>query len=255
MNGTANARAIEAVITAKMSFDFASASGVFSGAHMQSFGGTVATKLPELGHLPQYNKARGFGADELHLLPDIIDYYRESDLAAAIEVWEDDVNEEVATALRDVGLHPRDHLVTLHAPLPGSTRSHTVEVRETESDEEYLDILFAGYEVRREQAHFRSMLTIEHTTAELRRYLAFVEGTPAAAGALFMRAGTGLLAGAATIPQLRAKGCQSALIGRRMADAASAGCDLVVVTAAEDSPSHINLRRQFRTTHRRTVWR
>src|SRR5438876_705387 len=49
-------------------------------------------------------------------------------------------------------------------------------------------------------------------------YLATVDGKPAAAAALTVGDGIGLLANAATMPAFRGRGCQAALIRRRIAD-------------------------------------
>ncbi|MDA1359607.1 hypothetical protein O1R50_08235 [Glycomyces luteolus] len=57
-----------------------------------------------------------------------------------------------------------------------------------------------------------------------------------------------------TLPDFRRRGCQAALINRRLADAREDN-GLVVVTAAYASPSHDNLARYgFGITHTRTVW-
>ena len=55
--------------------------------------------------------------------------------------------------------------------------------------------------------------SVERWNARL--YVAFVEGEPAAAGALTFHEGVGHLANAATIPELRRRGAQTALIRRR----------------------------------------
>jgi hypothetical protein len=89
----------------------------------------------------------------------------------------------------------------------------------------------------------------------VRRYLARIDGRPAAAAGLYLHPDGALLSGAATLPRHRRHGCQNALITRRLADA-SALTDLAVTTVAYGSASHINLERAgFRQTHTRTAWR
>jgi hypothetical protein len=57
------------------------------------------------------------------------------------------------------------------------------------------------------------------------------------------------------LPRFRHRGCQTALITRRLADA-SADSDTAVATASFASVSHGNLARLgFQITHTRTVWR
>jgi hypothetical protein len=61
-----------------------------------------------------------------------------------------------------------------------------------------------------------------------RCYLAFVDGIPAALGILHMANGVASMANGLTVPSLRGRGCQTALLYQRIADAARAGCDLLV---------------------------
>ena len=86
-------------------------------------------------------------------------------------------------------------------------------------------------------------------------YVAFVGGEPAAIGALRTRDGIGVLASAATRPEFRDRGCQTALLHQRLADATRAGCDLVIVQTNPSSVSQRNLERLgFRTAYTQSVW-
>ena len=75
------------------------------------------------------------------------------------------------------------------------------------------------------------------------RYLARRDGV--AAGGASMRTADGVcqLAGAATLPQHRRHGVQSAMLARRLDDAARAGCDVAVVTTLPGSKSQQNVQR------------
>ncbi len=79
--------------------------------------------------------------------------------------------------------------------------------------------------------------------AGFRRYAARDRGTIVAAASLRIDHGLAQLCGAATLPPVRRRGIQSALVHRRLADAARAGCDLAVVTTAPGSKSQENLAR------------
>jgi GNAT superfamily N-acetyltransferase len=74
-------------------------------------------------------------------------------------------------------------------------------------------------------------------------YLATVDDAPAAVAGLFVADGIGNLAMAGTAPEHRGRGCQTALLHRRMYDAAQQGCELVVGQAAYLSPSMKNMQR------------
>lgn len=76
-----------------------------------------------------------------------------------------------------------------------------------------------------------------------RIYLAALDGTPAGGGGLRIVDGIAQLTGAATAPEYRRRGVQSALLNVRLGDAAREGCDLAVVTTQPGSVSHSNMQK------------
>jgi GNAT superfamily N-acetyltransferase len=88
------------------------------------------------------------------------------------------------------------------------------------------------------------------------RFLAQVDGAPGAAGALCIHEGVALFAGAATVPEMRQRGLQNALLDARMRYAFEHGCDLAMMVALPGSDSQRNAERQgFRIAYTRTKWR
>jgi GNAT superfamily N-acetyltransferase len=87
-------------------------------------------------------------------------------------------------------------------------------------------------------------------------FLAEVDGQPGAAGVLFLHQGVALLGGAATVPELRRRGLQAALLKERLRYAFDAGCDLAEMVAEAGSNSQRNAERKgFRVAYTRTKWR
>lgn len=87
-------------------------------------------------------------------------------------------------------------------------------------------------------------------------FLAELDGQPGAAGALNIHEGVALFAGASTVPEMRRRGLQSALLQERMRYAADQGCDLAMMVAEAGSESQRNAERQgFRIAYTRTKWR
>jgi GNAT superfamily N-acetyltransferase len=87
-------------------------------------------------------------------------------------------------------------------------------------------------------------------------FLAEVDGQPGAAGALCIHEGVALFAGAATVPELRRRGLQAALLEERMRYAFDHGCDLAMMVAEAGSESQRNAERQgFRVAYTRLKWR
>jgi ribosomal protein S18 acetylase RimI-like enzyme len=91
-------------------------------------------------------------------------------------------------------------------------------------------------------------------SAGIRRYSALREGALAGVASYRVTDGIAQLTGAATAPEHRRNGVQSALLSTRLADATAAGCDLAVVTTQPGSKSQHNVQRQgFHLLYSRAV--
>lgn len=89
----------------------------------------------------------------------------------------------------------------------------------------------------------------------VRLFLAEVDGTPIAAGALGLCDGIAHLAGASTIPDGRKRGAQLALLDHRLRYAAAHGCDVALMAARPGSGSQRNAERHgFRIAYTRIKW-
>jgi hypothetical protein len=87
-------------------------------------------------------------------------------------------------------------------------------------------------------------------------FLAEIDGTPGATGVLCTHEGVALFAGASTVPELRRRGLQAALLRERLRYAFEHGCDLAMMVAQAGSDSQRNAERQgFRIAYTRTKWR
>jgi len=72
--------------------------------------------------------------------------------------------------------------------------------------------------------------------ADWRCYVALVDGEAQATGAMLLDTGIAELGMAATLEPARRRGCQAALLHRRIVDAAAAGCELLFVETGERVP-------------------
>lgn len=87
-------------------------------------------------------------------------------------------------------------------------------------------------------------------------FLAELNGQPGAAGALCIHDGVALFAGSSTVPELRGRGLQSALLQERMHYAHGHGCDLAMMVAEAGSNSQRNAERAgFQVAYTRIKWR
>jgi hypothetical protein len=86
--------------------------------------------------------------------------------------------------------------------------------------------------------------------------LADIDGVPGAAGALTHHQGVALFGGAATVPEMRRRGLQGALLVERMRYAAEQGCDLAMMVAEAGCYSQRNAERKgFRVAYTRLKWK
>jgi GNAT superfamily N-acetyltransferase len=169
--------------------------------------------------------------------------YRERGLRPWLELAPD--AEELERELEQAGAERFDD----HVVLTGPSEAPEPELNVCEVE----PALFARTFVRAVGAPDDARISIERWNARL--YVAFVDGEPAGAGALSILDGVGHLANMATIPELRCRGAQTALIRRRIRDAAAAGCTLVS-TGTSDGTSRRNLERAgLRAAYAKSAWR
>jgi GNAT superfamily N-acetyltransferase len=87
-------------------------------------------------------------------------------------------------------------------------------------------------------------------------FLAESNGEPGAAGVLSIHQGVAIFGGASTVPGLRRRGLQSALLEARMRYAFHHGCDLAMMVALPGSESQRNAERKgFQIAYTRTKWK
>ncbi|HXR38795.1 MAG TPA: hypothetical protein VN776_06865 [Terracidiphilus sp.] len=86
-------------------------------------------------------------------------------------------------------------------------------------------------------------------------FLAEADSIPGAAGVLCTYQGVALFGGASTVPELRRRGLQTALLNERMRYAFEHGCDLAMMVTLPGSDSQRNAERKgFQIAYTRTKW-
>lgn len=216
------------------------------GLRLATFGralAAAATGAPELDFLNRVH-----GLHDAGRLPEIMGFYSGTGVRPWFEVIPTEEGAEVAGVVALAGAVPISYATFLYGlpdPTPGADQDGP-QVRPVEDQEveTFSDVLLRGHGVpeaelplaRARQRHWRDQ-------PGWTLYLATVDGEPAAAAVLRAREGVGYLANAATLPAFRGRGCQTALLRRRVADAAVAGCDLVAGQATFGSISQRNMQR------------
>lgn len=233
--------------------------GVAGGLRSRAFGDVVAFANPALPGVDFMNRIAGLRAEHAPLVPEIAAWYRAQGAAFWAEVAPEEGFPALAEALTAAGARQVDFHSFLYgaAPAapgePAAAAGVTVERVGPPRFDDFRDTLLGGLGVpdadRRLHSHW-PQLPAWHL------YLARVEGEPAGAAVLRIGSGIGLLGSASTLPALRGRGAQTALVARRIGDLASAGCDLVAAAAVYGSGSHRNLERAgLRVAFTKAVWR
>ena len=232
------------------------------GMRLATFGSAfaaAATAAPELDFM---NRVHHLWPEDAHHLPAILAFYADAGVRPWFEVFpSEDGADAVAGAIARAGAAPVSYATFLYGaavrrrPPPRDG----IEIRTVTADDidTFSDVLLLGHGVP-EQEHDLARASQRHW-AELpgtTLYLATVDGRPAAAAVLRVGDGIGYLANAATVPEFRGRGAQTALLARRIADAAAAGCGLVAGQATFGSTSQRNMERMgLRPAVTLTTWR
>ena len=238
------------------------------GLRIERFGEVVAPLAASVPELDFMNRVAGLGPGNLDVLPRVLALYREAGILPWFEVAPASGEADpVGAALVAAGAVPQSYATLLYADASiaalqsagGRPDGPTVEVRVIGADEiaSFAALLLRGWGVPEDElddavadhAHWAEV-------PEWRLYVATVEGEPAAAAVLQVHAGIGYLASASTLPAHRSKGCQSALIRRRILDASAEGVELISGTALLGSTSQQNMERAgLRPACTMTTWR
>jgi ribosomal protein S18 acetylase RimI-like enzyme len=205
---------------------------------LERFGAAVAPASPAAPDLDFVNRIERLGPAEAERLDEILSFYA----ALGIDPW---LEVAPGTAVGPIPARVLGFYTVLYGR-PVERAEPAVEVRRAEGERtvEAARILLAGHGVPESVLDTHAVALADAVErAAGRLYLAIVDGQPAAAAALSIADGVGHLASAATLPDFRRRGCQSALVAVRSVDAGAAGCELISSGAEFGSASQRNLER------------
>ena len=215
--------------------------------YVRSFGNAVAC-INKDSKSTLFNRAVGVGAEEADRIVAIVAWYAECDVPARIDVCPARQSPELSARLRECGLENCGLPFWSHRLMAG--RPETVEERDSGTAVRPVDFaeleLFATIGNRvwpTSLEHHLAYARATHDLPGLRRYFAWVDGEAVAIASLHIVERVGIFQIAGTLEEHRGKGCQTALLRRRAADAVEAGCDLVTSLVAPDSGSQRNIQR------------
>lgn len=228
------------------------------GVTVAQFGRTIAAKGK--GGRPS-NKVYCFGPDDIPRLGDILAFYAADGLEPTFYLTPVGLTREVAAALTAAGFGQLEfEQAILYGPpsseLTSSPRHITVERVTIENLEDYVIALADGFEMPPSWRNAGIEEARRTFSADEHRYLARIDGEPAAVASLRTREGVASLGGGATVPRFRGKGCHLALVRHRMDVAYMLGCTLVMGGAHFGSGSFRNqIRAGLRLAYIESGWR
>ncbi len=231
------------------------------GVEIRQFGEATAFSIKAWPDFWYGNRVLGLGPTDESYLADIVDFFQAQQLPFRLEIIPGRLNWQLATRLHQAGFVQGSFSAALYGPPQPDLMdpSPQVNVRPVQPDE--LDLFFdlyqAGFGLPRLNPTEKSTVKawFERDQASLNFYLATVGNTPAGIAVLYLKEGFGLLADAATLPEFRGQGCQSALIYRRLVDAAQKNCPLLTSFVEFGSTSHHNIERAgLRVAYTKALW-
>lgn len=196
-----------------------------------------------------FNSVKGFSHEDIGHMDEIAAFYRERDRRFQLDIHPASSNQQTLRALAEKGLFQEGfHSVLYGLPseeqpkLPASVSICQVE---NEADfDQYAGIhcIGAGMDPAHKHHFINNNIGLLHRPG-WKLFLAYWKDAPAAVGVMHTYDGIASLALAATAPEYRNKGLQTALLQWRLHEAHKANCELVAGQASFGSTSQHNMER------------
>jgi GNAT superfamily N-acetyltransferase len=209
---------------------------------------------------PPLNHVTGLTAATAGQVGELINWYAGYGRPIRVEVTPAKASPELFTALAQHGLYQSGFYAGLYAELPATQVVPPAgggQVRVEPADPaEFADCYVRGFEFpAQRRTALADSVTVLAGRAGVDFYRARLGSRTAGIGMLYRDAGVGYLATAATLPEYRGRGVQTALVRYRLAAATQAGCDLLVGHTGVGSASHRVMERcGLRLAYTKAVW-
>jgi GNAT superfamily N-acetyltransferase len=214
---------------------------------------------------PQFNTVKGFGINELPFLDKIIDFYQSKGSKLQFEITPTQANKELLKTLHERSFYQSGFHATLYGrPAPvnalqdAGTCQTSISIRELKEDEMnlYAEIhcLGTGLPVTG-KGHVADNNIVLFNRKGWKFFIGFVDDIPAGVGVMYMKDGLASLTFATTLHEYRNKGVQKALLERRISEACSNHCTVVISQAQYVSTSFRNMERAgMKLGYTRATW-
>lgn len=234
-------------------------SGNPMGVDIQKFGNATAFSVKNIPG-PSFNTVKGLKDGDENIVNLIIEYYKDRGIPVRFELAPTQVSPDLLSYLSEAGLYQTDFHTTLYGAIshelePINPKVNIRKLKKNEFDK-FADIYTRGFQM---PAFLKTGIAqnneVLYDNDNWSFYLASVENEPAGIGVLFIKDGITTLAAAATVPELRNYGVQSALITARINQAKILRSKLVVGQARFSSVSQNNLERAgMKIAYTKEIW-
>jgi GNAT superfamily N-acetyltransferase len=198
----------------------------------------------DVAHYHYFNGPRELRSGDEAVVAPMVEWYRTLGRPLYVRLAPMFANGALLRALAASGLHQTDFMSVMYGLAVEAKDALAPPVEELTAGQRQAFVDLWTRDAPAAERALRERLVEAEFSRGWRCYLARLDGQPVAYGTMFVADnGVGVCAAAATLPAARGRGCQTALLRRRIADAARAGCDLVVVQASPGSGSQRNLQR------------
>ena len=213
--------------------------------------GGVATKARH-ALLRGRNRIYNFGTSDLHLLDELLAFYRSDGLTCKIWVPHSQLTSELFCRFSQAGLWSTGNgtvpVIISDGQANGAslTDRTNLRIRLSEDDEKelYLDIFQQAFADREEHdPEYRAFQWAEDSLPGSPRYIAEIGGRPVGMASFPIVEGIAFFGTAGVIPKYRGLGVQLAMIQRRIADAPALGCGLVLGGSSPGTTEYRNFQR------------
>jgi GNAT superfamily N-acetyltransferase len=226
------------------------------GAQVRQFGNAYAFLVASVPN-PVFNHVAGLTAEDVGALPELARWYRAHGLLLRAEITPAQADPVLLGALAGQGLRQTGFYTGLYArPAMAITDPVAGPRVEIADPAEFARVYVAGFEFPRpRQDTMARSVEVLAGHPGCRFFRARTGTATDGVGLLFLAGGTGYLATAATLPDRRGRGVQTALVRHRIAAAAEAGSDLIAGHAAPGSGSQRTMERcGLRVACTKAIW-
>lgn len=233
------------------------------GVEIETFGNATAFSVRNIPG-PSFNTVKGLNDGDENYLEKIIDYYHQKEIPVQFELTPGLVSSNLLNYLADKGFYQNDFHTTLYASsykkikLMNELVEPDLSIRKLNRNEfdTFAEIYTKGFQMppflKSGVAQNNEILYDNHNWTF---FLASVKNEPAGIGVLFIKDHIATLAAAATVPDFRNKGVQTALIKKRIYQASLKECKLIVGQAKFGSISQNNMEKAgLKIAYTKAIW-